>query len=58
MFNGTIDTTTGFGGDVFAALVTCPTSNTTYEYSLSPGQYYLDLSSDNDFYSVTVEDYY
>lgn len=57
-FNGTIQGTNGGGYDVFAYTVTCPTSNTTYEYSLSPGQYYLGLQPFNASYSVTVLDYY
>lgn len=57
-FNGIIHPVTGYNDDTFAEMVTCPTNNTTYEYSLSPGQYYLDLSSVNASYSVTVEDYY
>lgn len=57
-FGGMIQSTTGYDGDAFANTVACPTSNTTYEYSLSPGQYYLDLEPINASYSVTVLDYY
>ena len=59
-FNGSIESTQGLysGYDNFAYVVNCPTSNATYEYSLSPGQYYLDLGPDNAHYTVTVEDYY
>ena len=57
-FNGVIDSVSSDqpASDVFASIVTCPTSTSTYEYSLPPGQYYLDLSGGS--YTVTVEDYY
>ncbi len=57
-FNGIVDSATGGGGNVFAEIVNCPTSNTSYVYSQDPGQYYLDLDANNVHYTVTVEDYY
>ena len=57
-FNGIIQSITSYQSDVFAWEVACPTSNSTYEYSLPPGQYYLDLSSTNASYTVSIEDYY
>jgi hypothetical protein len=58
IFNGTIHSVGGYNSDIFALMVSCPISNSTYEYDLSAGQYYLDLSQINSGYTVTVEDYY
>lgn len=59
-FFGSIGSTNGktIMGGLFAYGVKCPTSNTSYLYAQSAGQYYLDLTSVNVKYSVTVEDYY
>ena len=57
-FNGIITAPNGYPNDVFAGLVDCPINKSTYEYSLSPNQYYLNLDGSNSSYSVTVEDYY
>jgi hypothetical protein len=57
-FNGVINSTANYSNDVFAWTVNCPSSNSTYEYSLPSGQYYLDLTSGNSSYTVTVQDYY
>jgi hypothetical protein len=58
-FYGDIDSTGSNGNsETFALGVTCPKTNTSYFYSESPGQYYLDLKDVNASYNVTVEDYY
>jgi hypothetical protein len=36
----------------------CPTTNTSYGYTETPGQYYLDVRDTNATYTITVEDYY
>ncbi len=54
-----------FGGDIASAKdgsyiseianhPTCPTTQSSYAYGQSPGQYYLDLSSNGPTYSVTI----
>ena len=56
-FNGFIQTASDNGGQSFASFVTCPSTQTSYIYSQTPGQYYLNLIA-NTSYNVTVEDYY
>ncbi|MFZ1075683.1 MAG: hypothetical protein WAN50_04910 [Minisyncoccia bacterium] len=46
-FGANIQATQDYSGDSIASDETCPTSKTTYEYDLSPGQYYLQLGPTN-----------
>ncbi len=59
-FDGKIEPVSGYAlyNDTFAQEVNCPTSNTSYIYSVNPGQYYLEMTPWNSSYTVTVEDYY
>ncbi|MDE1969994.1 MAG: hypothetical protein KGI50_00200 [Patescibacteria group bacterium] len=57
-FTGVIRSVSSYQMGIIANDVTCPASNSTYQYSLPPGQYYLDLNSLNTSYTITVEDYY
>jgi hypothetical protein len=56
-FAGIIESSPAGEYDKFADSVVCPDSG-TFEYTLPPGQYYLDLDTNNPSYVVTVEDYY
>ncbi|MDR3519905.1 MAG: hypothetical protein P4L63_03420 [Candidatus Pacebacteria bacterium] len=56
---GIYNASDGSLANFFAEDVTnCPTSNTSYVYAQTPGQYYLDLEPINALVGVTVEDYY
>ena len=44
--------------NIFASGVTCPTSNTSYVYAQTAGQYYFNLEPTNANYTVKIEDYY
>ena len=66
----TCDATPGyFGGDIDSASSgsyttqiannpSCPTTQSSYAYGQSAGQYYLNISSTGPSYSITVQDYY
>jgi hypothetical protein len=59
-FIGSIDSVAdGSQANNFANLINgCPTTNTSYVYGQTPGQYYFDLEPVNASYNVTIEDYY
>ena len=57
-FYGRIDSTEKGYGSSFANGVTCPQSNTSYEYAQSPGQYYLDIRLIDAAAEIVIEDYY
>jgi len=58
LFNGVMPSVDGSEYNTFANFASCPSQNTSYVYSQPPGQYYLNLTSDNAAYTVEIEDYY